>query len=314
MLDKILIRFLYCFFAAFVWANGVNISYFTKPNVDTNDNKRGWELDLNRVSLNFSQSSLENQSLYSNFSDSNLKGNSQLSLQVFLTFNASYYARRFVMFNSLIGEYGFTEVKQNNNTAVRNKNLDKFLISTDYTQRVWDFDWWFETFEVGPYVKFAYQSEFVATQGIGRRQIFIYTLGTKLFDGSYIKSFYVNMFGEHDANPNIALNSLGVEMGIELEYRFNKNVRWLYLTSFKQYLFNGEKSLIKPRYQFLLETRIDAKLFKRFSISPLLRYYMLKADNIEVPASNFILGVSFNFGVLLLAPNQVSKGVFDFSN
>ncbi len=292
----------------------LSISSFTKPKVDTNENKRGWELDLNRVSLNFTQSSLTNQNLYTNFSDSNLKGNSQLALQFFLTFNASYYARRFVVFNSLVGEYGFTEVQQNNDTTVRNKNLDKFLISADYTQRVWDFDWGFESFEMGPYMKFSYQTEFVATQRIGRRQIFTYTLGAKLFEGKYIKGFYLNVFGEHDANPNIGLNSLGLETGVELEYKFNSNVRWLYLTSFKQYLFNARNSLINPKYQFLLETRIEAKLFRRFSIAPMLRFYMLKAENIEVPASNLILGVSFGFSKMLVPPDQVAKGVYDFSN
>ena len=103
------------------------ISAFTKPKVDTSDVKRGWELDLNRLSLNFSQSSLTNQNLYKKFSDSNLKGNSQLSLQFFLTLNAIYYARRFVIINSMAIEYGFTEVKKDNEDAVRNKNLDKFL-------------------------------------------------------------------------------------------------------------------------------------------------------------------------------------------
>ena len=290
------------------------ISAFTKPKVDTSDVKRGWELDLNRLSLNFSQSSLTNQNLYKKFSDSNLKGNSQLSLQFFLTLNAIYYARRFVIFNSMAIEYGFTEVKKDNQDAVRNKNLDKFLLSTDYTQRVWEFDWGFESFEVGPYVKFSYQTEFTPPEDIGRKQNFIYMFGAKLFDGTYIKGLYMNVFGEHDANPRIGLNSLGLEMGVELEYKFNENVKFLYLTSYKHYLFHGEDSVVKPQYQLLIETRIDAKLFKGFSIAPMLRYYLIEARDIKVPASNLVIGVSFSFKKILMNSNKATKGAYDFSN
>lgn len=54
---------------------------FIQAKADINEDKVGWEVDLNRIALNFTQSSLSNQKLYTSFSDSNLKGNSQLALQ-----------------------------------------------------------------------------------------------------------------------------------------------------------------------------------------------------------------------------------------
>lgn len=68
-----------------------------------------------------------------------------------------------------------------------------------------------------------------------------------------------------------------------------------------------------PDYQILLETRIEAKLFKGLSIAPLLRYYQLQAKNIRVPASNLILGVSLTFGKVLMPPRKPLKE-YDFSN
>lgn len=280
---------------------------FVQAKADINQDKAGWEIDLNRIALNFTQNSLTNQKLYTSFSDSNLKGNSQLALQFFFTLNGNYYAPRFVVFNTAYAEYALTEVTQTNKSTVTNKTLDRIVFSTDYTQRMWDFDWGFEEFEMGPYLRASYQTEFNPTPSLGRRHIINYMAGAKLFDGRYIKNLYFDFFGEHDFNIPTKLNGVGMEIGISLEYKLNANVKWTYTMNFKQYMFNSIDSKISPDYQFLLETRIDAKLFRSLSIAPLLRYYMLKANDIELPASNFMVGVSLNFGKIMLPARQALK-------
>ncbi len=299
----VILYLIFCF--SLLWS--APLLPFIQAKADINQDKVGWEVDLNRIALNFSQSSLTNQLPYKGFSDSNLKGNSQMALQFFFTLDGNLYAPRFVVFNSINAEYGFTQIKQNETKLITNKNLDKLLFSTDYTQRMWDFDWGFETFEMGPYIRSSYQTEFNPTPKIGRRHIINYMVGAKLFDGKYIKSLYFDLFGEHDFNPNTKLNGMGIEIGISLEYKINSSIRWTYTMNLKRYLFNEKTSKILPSYQFLLETRIEAKLFKSLSISPLLRYYVLKADDIKESASNLLLGVSLNFGKVLLPPKQALK-------
>ncbi len=303
--------YLVVFYFFIVYANAAPLLPFIQAKADINEDKVGWEIDLNRIALNFTQSSLNNQKLYTSFSDSNLKGNSQLALQFFFTLNGNFYAPRFVVFNTAYAEYGFTQITQTNQNVVTNKNLDKLLFSTDYTQRTWDFDWGFETFEMGPYLRASYQTEFNPTPSVGRRHIINYMIGAKLFDGRYVKNLYFDFFGEHDFNIPTKLNGIGLEVGISLEYKFNEYIKWIYTMNFKKYLFNTIDSKILPDYQLLLETRLDANLFKSLSIAPLLRYYMLKADNIALPASNFMVGVSLNFGKVLLPPQQALKD-YDF--
>ncbi len=295
------------FFLGIYFLQSAPLLPFVQAKADINQDKVGWEVDLSRISLNFSQSSLTNQVPYKGFSDSNLKGSSQLGLQFFLNLDGNLYAPRYVVFNSIYAEYGFTQIQQANKTNIINKNLDKLLFSTDYTQRVWDFDWGFETFEIGPYIRSSYQTEFNPTPKIGRRHIVNYMAGAKLFDGKYIKSLYIDFFGEHDFNINTQLNGMGVEIGISLEYKLNSSIRWTYTMNLKKYLFNDKNSKILPDYQFLMETKIETKLFKSLSVSPLLRYYVLKAEDIKEPASNLLLGVSLNFGKVLLPPQQALK-------
>ena len=293
--------------------HAATIVSFVQTKTDINVEKRGLEIDLNRIAVNFTQSSLSNQNLYTAFSDSNLRGNSQLSTQFFLTLNVNYYANRFVIFNSLISEYGFTQIRQNDSSFVTNKNLDKILFSTDYTQRVWDFDFGFESFELGPYIKLSYQTEFQPTINIGRRHIINYLGGVKLFDGKYIKSLYLDLFAEHDLNRATQFSGGGYEFGFSAEYKLNSGVKFLYSMNFKQYFFNSSESKIKPSYQFLIEARMEANLFKSFSMSPNLRYYVLKAENIDIAASNFLVGVSINFGKVILPPSKPLND-YDFSN
>lgn len=280
---------------------------FIQAKADINQDKAGWEIDLHKISVNFTQSSLTNQKLYTSFSDSNLKGNSQLALQFFSTLNGNYYAPRFVVFNTAYAEYAVTEITQTDKSLVTNKTLDKLVFSTDYTQRIWDFDWVIETFEVGPYLRASYQTQFNPTPSYGRRHIVNYMLGAKLFDGYYIKNLYFDFFGENDFNPSTKLNGVGMEFGMSLEYSLNANVKWTYAMNFKQYLFNAKDSKISPDYQLLIETRVDAKLFKSLSIAPFLRYYILKANDIVLPASNFIVGASLNFSRIVLSAKQAIK-------
>ena len=92
-----------------------------------------------------------------------------------------------------------------------NKNLDRIILSSDYTQRIWEFDEFLGIprlyFELGPYSKVSYQTEFVASNE---------------FSGFYGKfvvdtfEFFVNLFFDmlvffhYDreiANPSIDIHA-----------------------------------------------------------------------------------------------------------
>ena len=274
------------------------------------EQKIGWQVDLKRISLNFSSTTLRNQDLYSVSADTRLQGDSQIVAQGYLNLNMDYYSSNFVIFNSLLAEYGQTIIFPKNAPSVSNKNLDRIILSSDYTQRIWEFDEFLGIprlyFELGPYSKVSYQTEFVASNEFGRRQIVRANLGVKLFSGMVLKDFALTIFGEKDFNPNISAQSLGLELGLAFEKRFKHGGKLYYMMSASDYLYNVSSNAYDPKYYLELEVRYDLNLYKKLSIAPFLKLYMLQGKYFDRSGSNIMTGLVFSFGqVLREAPFEI---------
>lgn len=284
--------------------NAKNIFTDAYKKIKLDSKKVGWQLDLNRIAINFSQTSLVNEKLYAKFPDTNIKGASQILTQFFLRINANYYSNNFVFFNSFLSEYGLINIKNiKTNAYIKTKTLDRILLTTDYTQRIWDIDLKLEKLEIGPYVALQYQSEFIPTTILGRQLIGSFKSGFKAFDGKYVKNFHFSLFGERDFNPNIELSSFGIETGVEFEYKFSDDIKFSYNMNFKDYLFDISKNKFSPEYQFRMETRLDSILFNNFALSPFFSMYILKGRFIPVAGYNTFFGISLSFGKILKNAN-----------
>lgn len=104
--------------------------------IDVNPDKRGWHIELKRISTNISSTTIRGQDEYVNFSDSRIKGDSQLIAQGYFDLGLDFYAPRYVVFNSTLAEYGRT-ILVREDEKISNTTLDRILISTDYTHRIW---------------------------------------------------------------------------------------------------------------------------------------------------------------------------------
>ncbi|RDU55080.1 hypothetical protein CQA49_00955 [Helicobacter sp. MIT 00-7814] len=267
------------------------------------EQKVGWQIDLKRISINFSSTTLRNQDIYSIAADTRLQGDSQIVAQGYLNLNMDYYTPNFVIFNSLLAEYGRTIIFPKNAPSVDNKTLDRILLSSDYTQRLWEFDsflgfssWYFE---LGPYSKLAYQTEFVASSTLGRRQIVRANIGVKLFSGLVLKDFALTLFGEKDFNPNIQAQSLGMELGMVYEKKFKNSGKLYYMLNARDYIFSTTSSAYDPKYSLEFELRYDLSLYKNLNIAPFMKVYALQGKYFDRSGSNVMLGMVFSFGKIL---------------
>ena len=267
------------------------------------EQKIGWQIELKRISLNFSSTTLRNQDLYNISADTRLRGDSQVVAQGYFHLSMDYYTRNFVIFNTLLAEYGRTIIFPKNAPSVDNKTLDRIILSSDYTQRLWEIDgflglsgWYFE---LGPYSKIAYQSEFVASSALGKRQIGRANFGIKLFSGVVLKDFALTLFTEKDFNPKIGVQSLGLEFGFALEKHFQNGGKFYYMTNVRDYVFNTTSSTYNPKYFLELEMRYELSVYKNLNIAPFLKVYTLKGRHFDRSGSNVVIGMVFSFGKLL---------------
>lgn len=262
--------------------------------IDINPDKRGWHIELKRIAANLSSTSIRGQNEYINFSDSRVKGDSQLIAQGLFDLGLDFYAPRYVVFNSILAEYGRT-ILVVENERISNTTLDRILLSTDYTHRIWYVPTFVGGFEVGPFFKLNYQSGFE-----NRHQIIRFNTGIKLFDGVYIKDLHLNAFSEKDFALNIESENYGWESGIRLEYKVNENTKFYYFTNFRHYLYSSAPQSYNPLYQLEIEARADTKLYKKLAIAPFIKYYALQGRHISQTGSNLFVGFSLSFGYTFL--------------
>ncbi len=270
------------------------ISYTLGAGIDINPDKRGWHIELKRLSTNLSSTTIQGQDEYVKFSDSRIKGDSQLIAQGYFDLGLDFYAPRYVVFNSTLAEYGRT-ILVRDDERISNTTLDRILITTDYTHRIWYVPTFAGGFEIGPFLKANYQTGFE-----NRRQITRLNAGVKLFDGVYIKDLHFNAFGEKDFSLKTESENYGWEGGIKLEYKFNKDSKFYYFTNFRHYLYSSAPQEYNPLYQLEIEVRLDTKFYKRLAIAPFVKYYALQGRNIPTKGDNLLLGFSFSFGHIFL--------------
>ena len=262
--------------------------------IDTNPDKRGWHIELRRIATNISSTSIRGQDEYVNFSDSRIKGDSQLIAQGYFDLGFDFYAPRHVVFNSAIAEYGRT-ILVRDDERISNTTLDRILASTDYTHRIWYVPTFVGGFEIGPFLKASYQSGFET-----RRQITRLNAGMKLFDGEYIKDLHINMFNEKDFALKTESENYGWEGGMKIEYVFNTDSKFYFYTNLRHYLFSSAPESYNPLYQFEIEARLDTKIYKKLSVAPFIRYYALQGRNIPQKGDNLFIGFSLSFGHVFL--------------
>ncbi|PAF52070.1 hypothetical protein [Helicobacter sp. 13S00477-4] len=272
--------------------------------LDIDTTKRGWHLELKRISLNFSSTSLKNQNIYKDFSNSRIRGNSQIVGQTFGEFDANYYAKRFVIFNSLLTEYGRNIISPETGPRIDNKTLDRILLSTDYTQRIWDFENMLGGFELGPYIQLSYRTEFTPQPGLNRIKILRFSSGFKIFEGNYIKNLYLSLFGEEDFTYQRPVESLGIQTGIDVKQKIQDNVNVSYHFSFRDYLINDYKPSHNPQYELELDIRMDTNLYKNLSIAPFITFYMLKGRFFKEVGTNVFIGVSISYNQIFMNASQ----------
>ncbi|PAF51067.1 hypothetical protein BKH43_02330 [Helicobacter sp. 13S00401-1] len=285
--------------------DSINTDVASKPQKTSYE--KGWELKLEKVSLNFSQTSLNNQRSYVSFRDTNLTGFSQLVVQEYSKFNVDYHARYFVIFNSLKTEYGVTFLRQAK-TSIMNETRDNIVLSSDYTQRIWKANLFFDRAEIGPFARLGFQTEFTPSTPTGRIRILNLSGGVKLFEGKYIDNIYLSLFGEQNFTASLAYEGFGWRTGFNLKYKLNEKVNLLANLSFKDYILNTAAPSFNPKYQLSADVSLDSILFGNLSISPFLRVYMLKGRYIKDIGSNFLLGVSLSFSHTLKKPATIALG------
>ncbi len=259
------------------------------------DGKQGWQVELKKLAFDLTSTEVKHAQEYQGFSDARLTSDSQTSVRGAWDSIADYHTEHFVWTNQLLMDYGRTKIRPVEGNILTNENADRILAQTGYTQRLWHVNDFLGGFEMGPFADLGYQTEFTKPNGAPRTRIWRGTAGMKLFDGKYLKKFYVAMVGERDMTYKPHSNKLAWETAVELQAPVREGVIFKTGALFRDYLHESERQPNDLDWELAADARLDVQLYKNLFVAPFISYYTAKGKYVSVRGENVYVGVSFSF-------------------
>lgn len=267
------------------------------------DGKLGWQVELKKIALDFTSTEVRHADRYSEFSDARLTSDSQTAVRGHLHQIADFHARHYLWTNSLLLDYGKTKIRPVDDKSYSNENADKILLTTGYTQRLWQVEDVLGGFEVGPFADLAFETEFTEPKDSPRKKVVRSTGGIKLFEGKYIKNLFAAVVGERDYTYRPASTKLGWEIGINVEQPIREGVSAKYAFLFRDYLSSSSSRITDIDYELAMDIRLDVELYKNLYLSPFINYYTAQAKYFGPRGENIYIGFSLSFSHVFASAN-----------
>lgn len=273
--------------------------------VQAQNTKRGWELDLKKASLDLSSTDVKNAEEYQNFPNAKLTSDSQTLVKGHLHLAGNYFAEHFVWGNELFLDYGKTTLKPVDGQKTTNETSDSILFTSSYTHRLWKAENALGGFEAGPFASLSYQTEFNSQGDSPLKKVVRAAAGVKIFEGTYIKNFQLAGFAEDDFTYDPSSENYGWEALIRIEQPIREGVKGVYSGMFRNYLYRSREEKTDIDYEASLDARLDVALLNEISIAPFIQYYTAQARAFGKRGQNLQIGISFGFSHTFIKAKEV---------
>lgn len=261
---------------------------------DDNGSEYGWRANLKKASLEVSSTDVKNAKEYKNSPDSRLSSDSETVTKGVFDFSLDYNQADYLWSNSLFAEYGKTKIKPVDGPDVTSENSDKILLSTDYSRKVWRF--W--DADVGPFARAEYQTEFEKNDDAPLTKIARGLAGMKMFEGQYIKEFYVAGVGEYDFTYSDHVSKYGYQIGLKAEYPFREGVKFDVDTYFRDFVGYSRYNAKDFEYEFNFTGRMLVNIYNNLAFGPYVQYLRAQDRGSKKYGSSTIIGVAVDYSGL----------------
>lgn len=274
-------------------------------NLQAQNIKRGWELDLKKASLDLSSTDVKNAEEYKDFPNAKLTADSETLVKGHLDLAGNYFAEHFVWGNELFLDYGKTTLKPVDGERTTNETADSILFTSSYTHRLWKVQNALGGFEAGPFASLSYQTEFNSQGDSPLKKVLRAAAGLKIYEGTYIKNFQLAGFAENDFTYDPSSENYGWEAILRIEQPIREGVKGVYSGMFRNYLYRSREEITDIDYEAGVDARLDVAVMNEISISPFIQYYTAQARAFGKRGQNVQIGISFGFSHTFIKAKEV---------
>lgn len=290
MLLKLIIVFTLFSFNAFA-QTGASTNTAGAPSAEKKSELRA---NFKRIALDLSSTDVYNADEYQGSSVAPLKAKSETVVKGVFDFVLEYERTNFQWNNSLFMTYGKTKTKDFAGAKDSDESSDEILLTTDYAHKLWKF----KEADIGPFANVGYQTEFTQEDGSPRNKIVRGKAGVKLFNGIYISDLYAAGVAEVDMTYAKDTEKYAWEVGMTADYTLRDGVKFHFDGYYRDYVSYSRFNPEDLEYDLNLTTRMDVKMYNKFSLSPFMSYRQAHSRQAETRGSNFKIGISISYSDL----------------
>ncbi|MDL2295225.1 DUF3078 domain-containing protein [Lachnospiraceae bacterium OttesenSCG-928-E19] len=258
----------------------------------TDEKKYDLVLNIRRIGLDLSQTKVSNADQYADSPIQALKASGQEYIKGVSDVVLEYKKDKFNWDNSLFMEYGRTKLKPYDSAATTNENADKILLSSDLSYECWES----YGLKFGPMARAQYETEFTSNGSVPRQNQVRALAGLSLFDHPIIKTLYLAGVYEYDFTySDDQISKTAAELGWRLEYKIREGVNISTNGYYREYFSYSDYVKTDLERDLSAVLRLDTNLWNNFTMGPYVQYRLAKSRAAEDYASNFIIGISFNY-------------------
>ncbi|MDR0967792.1 MAG: DUF3078 domain-containing protein [Rickettsiales bacterium] len=251
----------------------------------------GTKLNIRRIGLDISQTSVKNSAEYIGSSISALTADSSEYFRGIGDIALEYDHGELEWNNTLFMEYGRTQLKPIYAPHTTSKDADKIQLSSNLAYGIWKYD----DLKFGPTARGQYETEFVASDGAPHRNVLRAMAGMALFDHPIIKDLYLVGVYEYDFTFDPKNGKTAAELGWKLEYKIRDGVNLSTDGYYREYLTYTDYFGVDLERDLSANLRLDTNLWGNFTMGPFVGYRLAKSRAADVYGSNLKIGISFNY-------------------
>ena len=257
--------------------------------------KGTWHLELRDLSLQLTSTDVNNAEYYQGYSNPRLTADSQTLIQGNFDLVSKYDREKLLWANNLLMQYGQITIKPVGEDKTKNTSVDKILLTTDYTHKLFKVEDFLGGFTFGPFLSAGYQTEFTKDDNAPRYKVLRGKAGLRLFEGKYLKDLYAATVVEYDFTYPEDVTKYAWEAGFRIEQPVNDKSKAVYTAMIRDFFHFSKENINNLSYELELDARLNTEIMKDLAIAPFINYYQGKGEYNDRTGSNLYVGVSISY-------------------
>jgi hypothetical protein len=259
-----------------------------------------WRVNFRDISLNVRDTKVQASDAFASVVNSRVQGSDELLIGGVLKTDLEYLHHEYKWTNTLELEYAKDRISPNNSPATTNVTANRVMFLTLDTKRVGGipYDWLAHSW--GPSIGFEADSEFQASPGLPRKQVYSVFPGFEFFDGSVVKSLETTGVLKRDLSripPNtqaglrlraLISTPIGGKEGAKLDGEFWNN--YFFLTP--------SDNASDLRLEGDANAKLSIPVRKHLSVAPFVDFYWFELKTQPTYGYSLMTGVSISFSRL----------------